>query len=243
MVAQSIKFARPSPSSSIYCGSSRKALPLYHHRSSCVGSRTISTHQNRTPAASSNVLARLYLETKLHHTDLEATKATELRNWYTWSRRPNLRRKQINQHFDLGRVSRKFDKILFRGLLSKRVVLRWVEAPVKNVDWLSRTTSKSDAKRGPYTLIEVRKPVANGPWTLAIIQESLEAMLFEMTSVFFVMYIHNGIPFQRSHNRAKSRNQSVHGSSFRSLLRRVEKEAKGTIKGLSRQWQLNIPRR
>ena len=243
MVSQSFKGASQSTSPSIDCGAQVNVLPLYHHRLSCVGSRTITFHRTRSSAASSNVLAGLYLKTKLHYTVFDATEATELGKWYTWARGPNIRRKQINQHFGLGHVFRILDKILFRGLLSKCVVLRWVEAPVEKMDWLSRTTWKSDATRGPYALIEVRKPVANGPWTLAIMQECLESMLFEMTWVVFVMYIHNAVPFQRSYDRAKSGKQSVTGSSFRSLLREVRKEAKSTLGGLSRPWLLRIPRR
>ena len=102
---------------------------------------------------------------------------------------------------------------------------------MEKMDGLSKTTWKSDTQRGPYALIEVRKPIANGPWTPAIIKACLESMLFELTFVFFVMYIHNGVPFQRSNYRAASGAQSGNGSSFESFLQEVEGEADGTLRG------------
>lgn len=220
-----------------------KVLLLCHQRLSCVRSRTINFHPTRAPATPSNGLTGLYSNTKLYHTGLEATKAIELHKWYTWSGPPNIRRKQINQHFDLGHISRILDKIIFHGLLGNYVVLRWVEAPTKDLDWLCRTTLISDHKRGPCDFIEVMKPVTNGPWTLVIIQECLEAMLLEMTRVFFEMYIRDCVSFQGSNNPVVCGRKSRNGSLFRKLVRGVEQEANRTLKGLSRPWHLRRPYR
>ena len=111
------------------------------------------------------------------------------------------------------------------------------------VDWLSSTALKSDAERGLHALIDVRKPVAYETWTLTIMQECLESMLFEMTWVFLVVYIHNGVPFQRSYYLAASGGQCGHGSSFKILVEEVARDANGTLKELLRPWQSNMSRR
>ncbi len=88
------------------------------------------------------------------------------------------------------------------------MLLSWVETSVRKTDWLSRTTLISDAKGEPYALVEVVKPVATGPWTHAVIQECLEAMLFEMAKIYFLMYSNCGLC-----------HEGYSGSSFRKLLR------------------------
>lgn len=241
--AGSVRTARQSTSSSIDCGPQINFLLLCHHRLSCVGPGATNFRQNRSPAAPSGVLAGLYSQTKPYHTDFKATEAANFRRWDTWSSARNLRPKLINQHFNLGYVYRILDALLFNGLLGKGVVLRWVETPVGKTDWLSRTTLISDAKRGPCALVEVMKPLANGPWTLATVQECLEAVLCEMTHVFFLMYHRNCGLSQWSNNRVAIGGQPGHGSSFRKLLRRVEQEANRTLKGFPRSWQLSSPRK
>lgn len=222
--AQSVHAARLLTSSSIACGPSIKALLLCHHRLSCIESRTINIHQTSSPAASSNVLASLDSKTMLYHTNSKATKAASLRSWDTWSPHASLRRKQIKQHFGLGYFSRILDQVLFCGLLSNRVVLRWVKAP-----------------KGK--LIEVTKPLANGPWTQAIIQERMNAVLYGMTQAFVLMHRHNCVSFQRLVGRDVSGGQSGYGSMFQKLLQRLEKEANRRLKGLPKSWQLRSPRR
>lgn len=165
-------------------------------------------------------------------------KAAQLLKWGTWSSPRSTRRSQINQHFGLRYVFRILDKILFCGLLDKCVVLKWVDNPMEDLGWLSRLSMISDAKRGPHALIRIVKPVATGTWTHEILQARLEAMLFEMTRAFFVIYVHNCIAFQRPGYRAASGRQSEHATLFKKLLREVEQEANCTLKGLSRPWQV-----
>ena len=241
--AKSVHAARLLTSSSIACGPSIKALLLCHHRLSCIESRTINIHQTSSPAASSNVLASLYSKTMLYHTNSKATKAASLRSWDTWSSHASLRRKQIKQHFGLGYFSRILDQVIFCGLLSNRVVLRWLKAPKGKLDWLSRTTLISDAKRGPCYLIEVTKPLANGPWTQEIIQERMNAVLYGMTQAFVLMHRHNCVSYQRLVGRDVSGGQSGYGSMLRKLLRGLEEEANRTLKGLPKLWRLRSPRR
>ena len=229
---QSVRSARQSTSYSIDYGPPINVLLLCHHHLSCVELGATTLHQDRSSAAPSNVLAGLYSKTKPYHTDPKATEAANLRKWDTWSSARNLRPKQINQHFNLEYVYRILDKLLFDGLLGKGVVLRWVETPVGKTDWLSRTTLISDAKRGPCALVEVMKPLANGPWTLEIVQECLEAVLCEMTHMFFLMYSCIGGLSQWSNNRVAIGGEPGRGSSFRKLLRRVEREANRTLKGV-----------
>ena len=178
-------------------------------------------------------------ETKLYHTDLGAAEAVELRKWGTWSSPRNVRQKQINQHFDLGRISRILGKIIFRGLLGNCLIFRWSKVSRGKLE--SKTTLVSDVERGPCALIEVVKPFINGPWTLGIIQESLEATLYEMTDVFFLMYSRNCAPFQRANNQAWIGGLSRHEFLPRKLWREVGKEATRTLKGFQRPWQLRSP--
>lgn len=178
----------------------------------------------------------------LCYTDLKTAKVAKYHSWDTWSSARNLRRKQINQHFDLGRISRILDKRIFRGLLVNRVVYRWVKAPLGKLEWVSRTTLISNVKGGPCALIEIMKPVANGPWTLTIIQERLEAVLYEMTQVFLLVYSRKCAPFQWSNDQAVVGGLSGHGFSPRKLWREVEKEANRTLEGFPRSFQLKSPR-
>lgn len=227
--AYNVKGATLATSSSITCGAPIKLLLLSHHQPSYVGSRTINWPQSRSPAASSNILAGPNSKAKLYHTDFKATEAAEFRKWETWLSPRNFRRKQINQHFDLPYVFRIFDGLLFRGRLRNLVVLRWVDAPMGKPEQLSRNTSITDIRRWPCALIELTRSLCNGPWAGATIQERLEAMLYEMTRVYFLMYI--------------SRGQSGHGPLFRKFLRRVEEEANHTLRGFSGLWQMESPRR
>ena len=231
--AQSFKVTRQSTSFSIYCGPPVKVLLPYRHPLSRIGSWIINFRQSRSPAALGNVSAGLYCRTKLYYTGPKATEAANLQRWDIWSSPRNLRRKQIIQYFNLRYISRILDKILLHGLSGNRMVLRWVETSVRKTDWLSRTTLISDAKGEPYVLVEVMKPVANGPWTHAIIQECLEAMLFEMAKMYFLMYSRNCGLCDEGHP----------GSSFRKLLRRVEEEANRILEGFPRPWQLRNPRK
>ncbi len=227
--AQSVKGTRQSMSFSIGCGPPVKVLLPYRHPLSRMGSEMINFRQSRSPAALSNVSAGLYCRTKLYHI---ATEATNLQRWDIWSSPRNFRRKQIIQYFNLRYISRILNKLLFPGLSGNRMVLRWVETSVRKTDWLSRTTLISDAKGEPYALVEVMKPVADGPWTHAIIQECLEAMLIEMAKIYFLMYSNYGLC-----------HEGHPGSSFRKLLRRVEEEANRILKGFPRPWQLRSPRK
>lgn len=136
------------------------------------------------------------------------------------------------------------DNVLFGGLLGDIVVLRWVEALTGEPDRPSKTALILDVKRGPLYLIEVMRPrVANGPWTPAIIQNYFEAMLYEMTTIFFLKYIRTDVPFQRSSSRAPRNGRLGNGSQFRKFLREVEQEANRTLKGLPKRWQLSRFRR
>lgn len=110
--------------------------------------------------------------TKPYLTDLKATEAAKLSTRNTWSSPPSLRRKQINRYFHLGPISCIFDDLIFFEVLGQRLVLRWVKPPTGKPEWLSRITVISDVKRWPCALIEVVKPPAHGPWTVAIIQNS-----------------------------------------------------------------------
>lgn len=242
--AQSIKGGRQSTSSSIDRGPPFHVPLLCHHRLSCIGSGTIDFCREKSPAAPSNFLAGLSFQTKPYHTDLKAIGAPKLSRWDTWLSLPNFRRKQTNQNFGLRHLSSILDEKIFEGLLRNCVLLRWVEAPMGKLDWLGRTTLISDAKRGPCTLIEVMKPLPNGPWTHKIMQERLDAVLYELTRVYFLMYIRNCVPYQRSNNRAASGRQPGHGSLFSDLLQKVEQEANRKLRGLPRPWQLRrSPRR
>ena len=80
------------------------------------------------------------------------------------------------------------------------MIFRWSKAPTGKLE--SKTTLISDVERGPCALIEVVKPLTNGPWTLAIIQVFLEATRYKMTEVFYLMYSRNCASFQRANNQA-----------------------------------------
>ena len=235
---QSVKNARQPISSSINCGPRMQVPLLCHHRLSRVGSGTINFRQTRSLAAPNNYLTSLDFKMRQFHTDPHAAKAVKRRGWDTWSSPSSLRRKQINQHFGLGKLYRTLDEELFSGLLGNRVVLRWVEAPSLKLDWLSRTILISDPKRGPRPLIEVMRPLSNGPWTLEIIQERSNAVLYEMTRLHYLMYNRNCISLLQLNTRAMRGGRSGDGALFRRLLRKVEQEANCKLKGLQRRWQL-----
>ena len=156
--SQCVQSVRHFTSPSKYCGPLIKLTQSRYHRASCLGSGTIIFRQTRSTAAPSNIVTGLYSIRKLYYTGPKATKANMLCKWHTWSSYPNLRRKQINQYFDLGYVSRMLDGVLFRGLLRNCMVLRW-KAPNGKLDCLSRTTLISDATRGPRARIEIMKPL------------------------------------------------------------------------------------
>lgn len=236
LISQSFQSVRQSTSFSKDCGSPIKLAQLRYHSSSCVLSGTINFRQARSVAASSSLLAGVRSNTKRYHTKPRATKASMLSRWGTWSSYRNVRQKQVNQYFSLGYVFRIFDRILFRGLLRHCVKLEW-QAPTGKLDCLSRTMF-SDTRRGPCILIEIMEPLTNGPWTVAVLQERLDALLYEMTQVLFPMICRNCVPFQRSSKRAASGLRSKYGSSFRKLLREVKQEANCSLKGLPKPWNL-----
>ncbi len=227
---------RQSGSFSKDCGASTKLPLLCYHRVSYVGFGFVNFRQNRFPATPSNVLIGIYSSTKLYHTSSKAIEAAMLRKWDTWLR--NLRPKQINQYFGLRYIFRIVDNLLFHGLLCTFVVLKWRAPSMGQLPRPSRTTLILDTKRRPRALIEVMKPLTNGPWTHTIMQERLNALLSEMTQVFFMLHTRNGIPFSRSNSRAASGRLSKHGSSWRTLLREAEGKANHLLKGLPRPWNL-----
>ena len=159
-ISQGIHFIRQSTSFSKDCGSPIKLPLLCYHRLSGAESGTITFRQTRFLPAPSSILTGLYSNMKLHHTNPKATRASMLLRWGTWSFYPNVRRKQINQYFDLGYVFRMFDGILFHGLLRDCVRLKW-QAPKGKLDCLSRTTLISDPRRGACALIEITEPLGN----------------------------------------------------------------------------------
>lgn len=235
---QSVKNARQPISSSINCGPRMQVPLLCHRRLSRVRCGTINFQQIRSLAAPNNYHTPLDLKMRLFHTDPHAAKAVKRRGWDTWSLPRSLRRKQINQHFGLGKLYRILDEELFSGLLGNRVVLRWVEAPSLKLDRLSRTILISDPKRGPRPVIEVMRPLPNGPWTLEIIQERSNALLYEMTQLYYLMNNRNCISLLQLNTRAMRGGRSGDGALFRKLLRKVEQEANCKLKGLPRPWQL-----
>lgn len=236
LVSPSIPSVRQSMSFSKDCGSPIKLTQLCHHPLSCILSRTINFRHARSVAAPSSLRAGVRSNTKRYHTKPRATKASMLSRWGTWSSYRNVRQKQINQYFSLEYVFRMFDGILFRGLLRHCVKLEW-QVPTGKLDYLSRTIF-SDTRRGPCILIEVMEPLTNGPWTVAVLQERLDALLYEMTQVFYLMICRNCAPFQWSSERAASELRSKYGSSFRKHLREVKQEANRSLKGLPRPWNL-----
>ena len=233
---QSIQNLIQSTSSGKESGSPIRLSLSYHRRFSCVGVGIIDFRQTRSPVAPSNLHARLYSNSRLCHTKRKATKAKMLCRWETWSRYSNFRPKQINEHFDLRLVFSIFNEILFHGRLGSRVMLSW-GAPTGKPDWTSRI-SIADAKRGPRPSIEVMKPLAKGPWTNAIMQDRLEALLYAMTKVSFLMHCCNCIPFQPSDGLAAHGQRSGKRSSWNKILRDVERKANRLLKGLPTQWNL-----
>ena len=217
---RSFKTATTSMSFSINCG-------LWHRIPSA--GPGLGLHNSYPMVMSSSNRAM-----KPYHTDLKAAKFS---TWNTWSLPSSIRRKQINQYFHLGHISRIFDDLLFRGLLKKRLVLRWVEPSTGKPEWLSRTTLISDVKRGPCALIEVVKSPAHGPWTVPTIQEYLEALLHEMTKVFFLMP-ENCASFARSKDQAATGGLSGQEVSAGKLWREMELDANRKLKGFPRLWQL-----
>ncbi len=227
---------RQSGSFSKEYGAPTKLPLLCYHPVSYVGFGFVNPRQNRFPATPSNVPINIYSSTKLYQTSSKATEASMLRKWDTWLR--NLRPKQINQYFGLRYIFRILDNILFHGLLCTSVVLKWRARLMGQLPRPSRTTLILDAKRGPRALIEVMKPLTNGPWTHTIMQERLNALLNEMKQVFFILHSRNGISFSRSNSRAASGRLSENGSSWRKLLREAEGKANHLLKGLPRPWNL-----
>ena len=234
--AQSIQNSIQSTSSRKESGSPiRLSLP-YHRRFSCVRVGIIDFRQTRSLVAPSNLHARLYSNGRLGHTERKATKAEMLRRWKTWSRYSSFRRKQIKRRFNLRRVLSIFNEILFHGGLGSRVVLTWA-APTGKPDWPSRIAIV-DAKQGPRLSIEVMEPLAKGPWTNAIMQDRLEALLYAMTKVSFLMNRCNCVHFQPSDDPAVHGQRSDKCSSWNKKLRDVERKANRMLKGLPNQWNL-----
>lgn len=227
--AYSIEGATLATSSSTIRGASIEPLPPSHRRLSCVGARAIDWPQRQSSAAPSNLTAGLHSKAKRYQTDRKATQVAALHDWKTWLSLPNFRRRQINQHFGLWYVFRIVNELLFYDRLDSLVVLRWVDGPIGKLEQLSRTTFITDVKRGPYALIELTRPLRNGPLSEEVIQERLEAMLYEMTGVYSLLFI--------------SRGQSGNGPLCRQFLQRVQDEANHTLSGFSRQWQLKSSRR
>ena len=212
--SQSIQMIRSSTRSSKDCGSRIKLLFQCRHPLSCVRSDTISFGQNKSLATPSNILAGLYSDKKLYHTGPKATEAHMLNRWNTWSFYRNVRRKQINQYFDLWYIFDIIDALLFQERLRNRVMLMW-KAPTGKLDWPSRIPLILVTKKEPRVFIEIKKPLTDGPWTLAIIQECLEALLNEMAKLYFFMIRLSNSPFRLSIDRAENRRQSECNSSFK----------------------------
>ena len=228
--AQNAKDVRRIKVSSIDRGLLSDSFFLCHRHLLCIGSGNINFGQTGFPG---NILACICGKTMLNHTDLKATKAAKRPTWETWSSPHNLRRKQINQDFSLDCIFRILDQRIFRGLLGNRVVLRWIEPPMGKLHWLSRISLTSDAKRGPCLLIEVMKPIANGPWRHEIIQKRLEALLYEMTQIFILIYNCDPVPFLWSKHQTVGR-----GHGWLRILHKVEQEANRTLKGPLGPWHL-----
>lgn len=216
LVSQSVQFVRQSTSFSKDCGYTTKLTQLSHHPLSCVLSGTINFRQARSVAARISLRAAVGSNKEHYYTKPGATKASMLSRWGTWSSYRNVRQKQINQYFGLRYVFRMFDEILFHGLLRHCVKLEW-QTPTGKLDCLSRTVI-SDNPRGPCVLIEIMDPLTNGPWTVAVLQERLDALLYEMTQVFFLVIRRNCVHFPRSSKRAASGLRSKSGSSLGKLL-------------------------
>ena len=238
--SQRVQSVRHFTSPSKYCGPPIK-LPLpYYHRLLCLRSRTTNFRQTRSLAGSSNKYTGLCPRKKLYYASPKAIEAIMLCKWHKWSSYPNLRRKQINQYFDLWYVFRMLDGILFQGMLRNCVLLKW-RTPKGKLDCRSRTKVITDARRGPCVRIEVTKPLVNGPWTLAIMQERLNVLLYEMTQVFFLMNSRTCVPSQRSNkrcNRASNGRQFGYGSLFKKSLQEVDQKANRILKGPPGQWDL-----
>ena len=209
-------------------------LPLIcYYRSSYAGSGTINFRQTRSSAGSSGTIAGISLNKELCHALFKATKANkasmrhEVEVWLSYR---NLRQKQKNQGFDIQRIFRRLDGVLFDGLLRHRVIVEWID-PKEMPDRLSRTGLTSDARRGPCLLIEVAKPLINGPWTLTNIRARLDALVDEMTQIYYELYCRNSIRVQLSNKGAVRGRRSP---SFKKLLREVKQEADPIFERLPR---------
>ena len=233
--AQSARSFTQSTSSSKESGSPTRLSLLCHHRSSSVGVGIINLRQTRPPIVPNSLHARLSSSMKLRHTNDEATRDRMLRRWVTWSRYSNFRPKQINRHFDLRLVCSILDEVIFDGVLGNCVVLRW-GALTGKPDWSSRTIV-ADTKRGPRLLIVVMKPLAKGTWTNAIMQGRLEALLYAMTEVVFLMHRYSRVPFQPSNDLAEHGQRSGKRSSLKKMLRDVEQQANQWLR-LPKRWNL-----
>ena len=211
------------------CASPVKLPLLCYHSSSYAGSGTINFRQTRFSAGSSSIFAGIYFNKKLYRTHTKATettKASMLRKLEKWLSYPNLRKKQIKRDFNLPRVFHILDGIFFEGRLRDRVAVEWKDP--KEMDCLSRIGSTSDVRQRPCPLIEVSKPLTSGPWTLAIIRARLDALLYKMIQIYFVLYCRDS---QQLNKRAARRRWS---SSFKKLLREVKQEADRIFEGLPR---------
>ena len=215
------------------CASPIKLSLLCYYRSSYAGSGTINIRQTRSSAGSSGIITDISFNKGLFHAHPRATRATkdsELRRLEVWLLYRNLRQKQINQNFDLQLIFRILDEILFDGLLRHRVIVEWID-PKEMPGRLSKTSLASDARRESCLLIEITKPLTSGPWTLAIIRARLDALVDEMTQIYYELYCRDLDRFQHSKKRAV---RGLWSSSFKKLLREVKKEADPIFERLPR---------
>ena len=226
----SFLFLRQSASFNKDCASPIKLSLPCRYRSSYAGSGTINFRQTRSSAGSSGIIASISFNKELYHAHLKATKVCDLRRLEVWLLYRNLRQKQKNQYFDLQLIFRILDRILFDGLLRHRVIVEWID-PKEMPDRLSRTGLTSDARRESCLLIEITKPLASGPWTLAIIRARLDALVDEMAQIYFELYCRDLVCFQHPNKRAL---RGLWFSPFKKLLREVKQEADLLFEGLPR---------
>ena len=215
------------------CASPIKLSLLCYYRSSYAGSGTINIRQTRSSAGSSGIIAGISFNKELYHPHPKATKATKaskLRRLEVWLLYRNLRQKQKNQDFDLQLIFRILDGMLFDGLLRHRVIVEWID-PKEMPDRLSRTELESDARRESYLLIKITKPLTSGPWTLAIIRARLDALVDEMTQIYYELYCRDFDCFQYPNKRAV---RGLWSSSFKKLLQEVKQEADPIFERLPR---------
>ena len=222
-----------------YCRRPVKPPLLCYHRSLGVGFGTSKFRQLRSPGGPRSIITGIYTNKRLCHIQLRADKASMLRKLARWLWCTNFRRKQLNQHFDLGYVFPILNVLFFDGMLHDRVKLKW-KHPMGKLDYLSRTKLTVDARRGLCTEVEIVKPLTNGPWTPAMVLERYNALLYGMTWSFSKIYCRNCVLFQQSNKRAARGRGSGHGSPFKRLLREVKQEANRISKGLPRPWDFRI---